>query len=119
MEASQGTFLYLCNAMTKAESILQRIKQIVIENEPDAKVYLYGSRARGKGKPDSDWDLLILIPKKHISAEDEKRIAWPLYDFEFESGEVISPMIYSEHDWFTKFNVTPFSKSVMTGGKLL
>lgn len=105
--------------MTKTESILQRIKQIVIENEPDAKVYLYGSRARGIGKPDSDWDLLILIPKKHISAEDEKRITWPLYDFEFESGEVISPMIYSEQDWFTKFNVTPFFNAVMNESQLL
>lgn len=105
--------------MTKRESILHRVKQIVIKNEPGAKVYLYGSRVKGKAKPDSDWDLLILIPKDHISAEDEKKITWPLYDFEFETGEVISPMVYSEHDWFTKFSVTPFFKSVMKEGLLL
>jgi len=105
--------------MTNRESILQKVKQIVIENEPDAKVYLYGSRARGKAKYDSDWDLLILIPKNPISPEDEKKITWPLYDFEFESGEVLSPMVYSEQDWFSKFSVTPFFKSVMKEGLLL
>ena len=105
--------------MTKTESILQRIKQIVLDNEPDAKVYLYGSRAKGKANTDSDWDLLILIPKKNISTEDEKKITWPLYDFEFESGEVISPMIYSEQDWFSKYSITPFFKSVMKEGQLL
>lgn len=105
--------------MTKRESILHRVKQIVINNEPGAKVYLYGSRVKGKVKPDSDWDLLILIPKDHISAEDEKKITWPLYDFEFESGEVISPMVYSEQDWFSKYSVTPFFKSVMKEGLLL
>lgn len=105
--------------MTKRETILSKVKQIVLDNEPGAKVYLYGSRAKGKANTDSDWDLLILIPKKHISAEDEKRITWPLYDFEFESGEVISPMIYSERDWFTKFNVTPFFIAVMNEGQLL
>lgn len=105
--------------MTKRESILHSVKQIVIKNEPGAKIYLYGSRVKGKAKPDSDWDLLILIPKDYISAEDEKKITWPLYDFEFETGQVISPMVYSEHDWFTKFSVTPFFKSVMKEGLLL
>ncbi len=105
--------------MTKRETILSRVKQIVLDNEPDAKVYLYGSRAKGKASQESDWDLLILIPKKLISTEDEKKITWPLYDFEFESGEVISPMIYSEQDWFSIYSVTPFFKSVMKEGQLL
>lgn len=105
--------------MTKRENIIHTVKQIVIENEPDAKVFLYGSRAKGKAKPDSDWDFLILIPKNPVTPEDEKKITWPLYDFEFESGEVLSPMIYSEQDWYNKFSVTPFFKSVMKEGLLL
>ena len=105
--------------MTRRENILHTVKQIVIENEPDAKVFLYGSRAKGKAKADSDWDFLILIPKKPVTPEDEKKITWPLYDFEFESGEVLSPMVYSEEDWYNKFSVTPFFKSVMKEGLLL
>ena len=52
--------------MTSQQNILNRIKRIVTHlgscpHEPGDKVYLYGSRARGNMKPDSDWDLLILV----------------------------------------------------------
>jgi len=105
--------------MKDTENILQRIKLIVNQSEPTARVFLYGSRARGTAKPDSDWDLLILIGKEKVSAEDEKRITWPLYDLEFETGEVLSPMVYSELEWYTKYKVTPFFLTVMREGKLI
>jgi hypothetical protein len=36
---------------------------------------------------------LILVKKRHLSPEDEKKITWPLYDFEFESGEVLGTIL--------------------------
>ena len=105
--------------MTNQQNVLDRIKRIVLERDPSAKVYLYGSRARGTMKPDSDWDLLILLNKDKITAEVEKSVTSPLYDLEFEIGEVISPMIYSETDWNTRHRVTPFYSNVMKEGKLL
>jgi len=87
--------------------------------DPSAKVYLYGSRARGTTKPDSDWDLLILLNKDKITTEVERNVTSPLYDLEFEIGEVISPMIYSEKEWNSKHSVTPFYSNVMREGKLL
>jgi uncharacterized protein len=86
--------------MKNSESkILSQIKKIVTENEPRAKIYLYGSRSRGIAKSNSDWDLLILLNKDKISQEDEQKITYPLYDLEFDTGEVISPMIYSKMEW--------------------
>jgi len=41
--------------------ILDKIKKTVTNQDKTAKVYLYGSRARGTAKNDSDWDLLILL----------------------------------------------------------
>ena len=105
--------------MKDAKRILQRIKLIANQSDPTARVYLYGSRARGTARPDSDWDLLILIGKEKVSDEDEKKITWPLYDLEFETGEVLSPMVYSEQEWFSKYKVTPFYSMVMREGKLL
>ncbi len=70
-------------------------------------------------KPDSDWDLLILLNKDKITAEMERSVTYPLYDLEFEIGEVISPMVYSEVEWNTKHRVTPFYSNVMKEGKLL
>jgi hypothetical protein len=49
----------------------------------------------------------------------EQGIASPLYDLEFDIGEVISPMIYSEKEWNSKYRFTPFYKNVMREGKLL
>lgn len=101
------------------QNILKRIKEIVLDREPSAKVYLYGSRARGTMNRDSDWDLLILLNKDKITSAIEKNVTYPLYDLEFEIGEVISPIVYSETEWNTKHRVTPFYSNVMREGKLL
>ncbi|NJM93408.1 MAG: nucleotidyltransferase domain-containing protein [Cytophagales bacterium] len=105
--------------MSNQQNVLDRIKKIVLAKDPLAKVYLYGSRARGTMKPDSDWDLLILLNKDKITSEIERSVTSPLYDLEFEIGEVISPLIYSQTEWKTKYSVTPFYSNVMKEGKLL
>ncbi len=106
--------------MKKADiKILNQIKKIVTEQEPRAKIYLYGSRSRGTSKSNSDWDLLILLNKEKITPEDEQKIIFPLYDLEFDTGEVICPMVYSEIEWNTKYKITPFYHNVMREGKLL
>jgi uncharacterized protein len=99
--------------------ILKQIKKIVIEQEPMAKIYLYGSRSKGTGHSESDWDLLILLNKENITPDDEQKITYPLYDLEFESGEIISPMVYSEKEWNTRYRLTPFYQNVMREGRLL
>jgi uncharacterized protein len=104
---------------TSKTKILNQIKRIVKDKEPSAKIYLYGSRSRGTAKDNSDWDLLILLNKDDISNEVEREISYPLYDLEFDTGEVISPMIYSEKEWNSKYKVTPFYQNVMREGILL
>jgi uncharacterized protein len=105
--------------MTRTKNILQEIKTIVLEKEPSAKIYLYGSRVRGTAKNSSDWDILILLKNKKITPAIEKKITYPLYDLEFDTGEIISPMIYSENEWNTKYRVTSFYRNVMQEGMLL
>ena len=70
-------------------------------------------------KAHSDWDLLILLNDEKISIEKEKEITDVLYDLEFEVGEVISPMVYAEKDWFGLHSITPFYSNVMKEGRLL
>ncbi len=105
--------------MSNQSIILHRIKQTVHNHDPNAKIYLYGSRARGNAKPDSDWDLLILLNDGKITLDIERNITYPLYDLEIELGEVISPMVYSEEEWDSKHWMTPYYKAVMREGILL
>lgn len=94
--------------MNKPKDILQRIKQKVKETEPSAQVYLFGSYARGNQNKDSDIDILVLLNKEDISYEDEKRIKYPLYDLEFETGLIISPLVLSRKKWESRLTKTPF-----------
>jgi predicted nucleotidyltransferase len=105
--------------MNDSSDILKEIKRIVLEQDPSAKIYLYGSRAKGVESKESDWDLLILLNKKKITADIERSITYPLYDLEFDTGELISPMVYSENEWNTKYRITPFYQNVMNEGKLI
>jgi len=105
--------------MNKSENILVVIKKLVEEQDSSAKIYLYGSRAKGNAHKDSDWDLLILLNREKITSEIENKITSPLYDLEFETGEIISPMVYTLKEWNTKYNVTPFYKNVMKEGHLI
>jgi predicted nucleotidyltransferase len=105
--------------MSDNKEILNNIKSTIKSKYPDARVFLYGSRARGSAREDSDWDLLILLNSKNITPEVEESITYPLYDLEIEMGEVISPMVYSMDEWNTKYKITSFYNSVMKEGKEL
>ena len=105
--------------MVNSKNILLEIKKRVEEKDSSAKIYLYGSRAKGTAKKNSDWDLLILLNREKITTEIENEITYPLFDLEFETGEIISPMVYPENEWITKYCVTPFYKNIMKEGYLI
>ncbi len=102
-----------------SQKLISKIKQTIIEIEPDAKVILYGSFARCENKEGSDIDLIILINRQKITISDEKRIKYPLYDLEFETGQIISPLIFSENEWNTAHRLNPFFENVKSDGKVI
>lgn len=85
------------------QHLLSEIKKLVLQQEPQAEIILYGSYARGDYRPDSDLDILILLDKDVINHEDEKRISYPLYDLELNTSQVISPLIRSKKTWYEKY----------------
>ena len=105
--------------MHNESDILQRIKSSVNITEPEATVILFGSYARGDYKSDSDIDLLILLDKEKITHADAKRVVYPLYDIEFETGKIISPLLLSKKKWETKHRITPFYKNILKEGVVL
>lgn len=99
--------------------LLQLIKTKVNAIDPDAVLILYGSYTRGDNSEDSDVDLLVLLDKDIVTRKDEKRIKYPLYDIEFDTGTIISPLVFSKKDWETRHRVTPFFENVIREGKVL
>ena len=102
--------------MSRKEQILKKIIRVVNKTAPDSEVYLYGSQARGKAKRFSDWDLLILLKSRDISFDFETRFMDEFYEIEIETGEVISPLIYTKRDWTENHSVTPLFENIQTEG---
>jgi len=98
--------------MIVGKTILLKIKQLVHNVEPNAQVILYGSFARGDNTKNSDIDLLILLDKENITYQDEKQIKYPLYDLEFDTGQIISPLVLSKSEWERRHRITPFYADV-------
>jgi predicted nucleotidyltransferase len=105
--------------MIDKNHILQLIKKSVSKTEPNAVLILYGSYARGDYRDDSDLDLLVLVDKDVISRFDQKRIKYPLYEIEFDTGTIISPLIFSKKDWEIRHRNTPFYENVVREGRIL
>ena len=105
--------------MIKNRKILLKIKQLVSLAEPSATVILFGLQARGQSNKQSDIDILILVDNDKITYSEEQRIKYPLYDLEFETGKVISPVIFSRNDWETRHIITPFYQNIKKDGVLL
>ena len=76
--------------------ILDRITQTIHDKDPLAEAYLFGSRARGDSRVDSDWDVLILIDDNKVTNDIEDKFRDDLYDIEIESGQIISTFIYTK-----------------------
>jgi len=102
--------------MNRKEIILGKIKDAVSLTDPHSEIYLYGSRARGNAKNQSDWDILILLNTAHVNFELENQFIDALYEIEIETGEVISPMVYSKKEWNQKYSSTSLYENISREG---
>ncbi len=102
----------------KDTHIATRIRTDIKRIDPKAKIVLFGSRARGDARKDSDWDLLILIDGQNIR-EKEDLFRDKIYDLELETGEIISMFVYNNKDWTSRHKITPLYKSIKREGVVL
>ena len=100
---------------TRTHNIGSLIRKNVNEIDQKAEIILYGSRARGDERMDSDWDILVLTDYP-VSVEREKSFRDNLYNLELETGEPISVFIFSKNDWKSRQRITPFYKNVVSEG---
>lgn len=101
---------------TLDKKLLEKCRDIVAGIEPEAEVFLYGSRARGEGGPDSDYDIFILV-NRALTRKLEDEISFALYDLEYESDVVLSVHIYEKSFFQSPLGqVMPLFNNVRTEG---
>lgn len=101
---------------TAYNDLLHTVKEAVQTVDPDAKVYLYGSRARGDATADADWDFLVLL---HVPVDWRVRASLRrrLYDVELSTGQIISTVIHNEAEWNRPLRqAMPFHRNVSREG---
>ena len=93
------------------QQIFQEIQTLKRQILPNERVILFGSQARGDARPDSDWDLLVLVNKeKRNLIEDYDKYGYPFSEIGDKYGAFVSAIVYNKKDWeerpsILKYNV--------------
>ncbi|MFH0796591.1 MAG: nucleotidyltransferase domain-containing protein [Candidatus Omnitrophota bacterium] len=84
------------------------------------RIYLFGSRAKGTEKPNSDYDLLIVVrgnSKTNKNKEFREKIYDVVVDTLLETGRDISLKIFRKKEFNRLCRMeTPFMRSVLKEG---
>jgi predicted nucleotidyltransferase len=81
------------------ESAVRKFMSRIPADLPVERVLLYGSRARGDFRPDSDADVAVILR----NGADDWKLLWALtgiaYDVFVDTGIMIQPVPVSLRDW--------------------
>lgn len=101
------------------DEILSLLKNVAKEKMPEGTIVkLFGSRARGEAREDSDWDVLILLDKEKPTFENKDNVFNEFFEVGFKTNQFINTIIFSKKQWEESY-FTPFYKNVEQDGIIL
>jgi predicted nucleotidyltransferase len=84
----------------EAPSILPQIVARIVEVLQPVQVWLFGSRARGEARDDSDWDLMAILPDDAPEQDLDLCSVWQrLRDLRLQRVELFTMTLSEFHEW--------------------
>lgn len=94
------------------KKVLQEFAERIRAVFPDARLWAFGSRARGTAQWDSDFDVCIVLEKVDEDVDSViRRIAW---EVGFDNDRVITTVVIEKKD----FEIGPMSESTLVSNIL-
>ncbi len=100
------------------DSVVERFLAALPPGKWIKEVYLFGSRCRADWRPDSDYEIMIVVDRKEREAIS--RLYDSVMDILLDTGRLISLKIFTVSE-FNRLKAipTPFMENVITKGKRL
>lgn len=98
----------------RRQQLFQQVKNIVHSFDPEARVFLYGSRARGDHKKLSDWDFFVLTSRE-FDYKQKDLLRDKLYETELEANTLIGSIIESR-ERFEQLKFMPLYQNILAEG---
>lgn len=94
----------------------QIIDRLVTGLQPE-RIYLFGSRGSGQATPESDYDLLVILPESDIPRHQREALS---YDLLWGLTTPVDVIVMTQDEFERKSHVkTSLAITVQTEGKLL
>lgn len=77
---------------------IERAAEILRRRYPVDRIILFGSKARGDDRPDSDIDLLVLT-REPLGSLQRMKVIDVLFDLQLELGVMFSPVLIAAQEW--------------------
>lgn len=81
------------------KNVIGLIRKTVRTADPNARILLYGSRAKGTAHSKSDWDIIVLVSNPDMSFDAKSDIAYDLWWKGLEIGEEVNAFAYTTRQW--------------------
>jgi len=92
------------------------VRRLVEAYHPD-RIYLFGSRARGEVGPDSDYDLMVVVPDDAPAERHESRLA---YGVLWGTGTAADVLVWTRTQFESRVHVVAsLPAGIMREGRLV